>query len=398
MRMLDRKYEPLPAAELEQLQLERLQALIVRVRRNVRRYRETLGEARVTTLSDVQQLPVTTPDDLLTAFPYGMFALPLREVIRLHSAVGPDGRQIVIGHTRNDLTNWGRLTARQLSAAGVTAHDVIQICFEAGTLPGTAGYVLGAERIEASVIAEDPFHIEYQLAMLQNYRATVLITTPSNAAGLVRLLASRRVDPQSLSLRAVLLSRPVPASEREALRAGLFADIRCSFGVPEILDPGLCVECASGRLHVNEDHFLVEVKDGELLVSTLCREAMPLLRYRTRIACEIRREKCPCGRTGAVLLPGERLDDRLRVNEKPLYRSQIAGVLARTGAAGRAFDVDILEDKVLLRLALTADLFSDTMRTLFSLKQEIESEFFSRLGILTEVRFVEPRGIPHKQA
>jgi len=391
MSLFDPKHEAMPRDRLEQLQLERLQALLARLRRKVRRHREQISDVHVESLSDLGRLPVTEPEDLLTAFPYGLFALPLREVIRLHSAVGPNGMQLVIGHTRNDLAAWGRLVARQLAAASVSDHDVIQISFEGGDFREAAGYALGAEVIEASVIAEDPRHIEYQLAMLQNYKATVLVTTPTNAFELARLLEARSIDPQSLHLLTVLLSRPVPPEDREALRTGLFAEIRCNFGVKAVLDPGLCVECTEGNLHVNEDRFLVEARDGELLITTLCREAMPLLRYCTRIECEIGREACPCGRTGAILRPGRRLDGQLLVRETPLYASQVQEALARTRAAGHPFRLELSEEHVRVLIPVTSELFSDTMRNLVDLKKEIEAELRSRLGTGAEVQFFSGR-------
>lgn len=391
MRIFDRRYETLSRAELEQMQIERLQALLVRLKRNVRRYREKLADLRAETLADVARLPLTTPADLAESFPYGLFAFPLREVIRLHTAVGPEGKPLVIGHTRNDLAQWGRLVARQLVASGVTANDVIQICLGSGIYPRAAGYVLGAELIEASVIAEDPNHIDYQVAMLQNYRPTILITTPTNAHELVRILRERRIDPPSLHLRTVLLSRPVDPETREQLAAGLFAAVQCNFGVAEILDPGLCVECEAGHFHVHEDQFLVEICEGELVVTTLGREAMPLLRYRTRVAGSLRRDKCACGRTGAILEPGLRLDGRLCVNESSFYESQIAGVLAQTPVAGRPFHVSVAERQVRVSIEMSEGLFSDTIWSIETLKRQVESEFMARLSLKAEVRFIEPR-------
>lgn len=394
MSIFDRRYETMPRAELEQLQLERLQALLTRLKRNVRRYRERLGDLRVESLADLARLPFTTPEDMAAGFPYGMFAFPMREIIRLHTTTGPEGRPLVIGHTRNDLTQWGRLVARQLVASGVTANDVIQIGLGGGIYGGAAGYLFGAQVIEASLIAEDPTHIDYQLAMLQNYRPTVLITTPTNALELMRVLEQRRLDPQSLQLRTVLLSRPVPDETRSRLHDGLLATVQCSFGLGEILDPGLCVECEAGHFHVHEDHFLVEIQEGELVVTTLCREAMPLLRYRTRVAAELRRDKCSCGRTGVQLLPGGRLDRRLYVNEMPLYEGQIAGVLAQTGAAGRPFEVAVSERGLTLKIEMSEALFADTVWVLENLRRTIEQEFLNRLGIEAEVRFVNPRSSP----
>jgi phenylacetate-CoA ligase len=391
MSVFDRRHEMMPRDELEQLQLERLQALLVRLKRNVRRYREKLADLRVESLADLARLPFTTPEDMAESFPYGLLAFPLREVIRLHSTVGPEGKPLVIGHTRNDLVQWGRLVARQLVAGGVTANDVIQICMGGYTDPGASGYVLGAELIEASVIAEDPFHMDYQLAMLQNYRPTILITTPTNALELARTMEQRRIDPQSLHLRTVLLSRPVAKETRAQLAAGLFAAVQCNFGLGEILDPGLCVECEAGQFHVHEDHFLAEVWEGELVITTLAREAMPLLRFRTRVACESRRDQCACGRTGAVLKPGPRLDRRFCVNERPLYEGQVAGVLAHTKAAGHPFHLEVVDRRVVVSIEVTEELFADTTQFIANLKPDIESEFLARLGIEAEVRFVEPR-------
>lgn len=387
MNVFDSRNEMLDRSRIEQFQLERLQALAARLKRNVRRYRDCLSEIRIASLADLARLPVTEPEDLIASFPYGMFALPMREVMRLHSIVGPAGKQLVVGHTRNDLTHWGRLVARQLVATGVNAHDVIQIYFSGGDFESAFGFMRGAETIEASVAPDDPFHIEYQLATLINYRVTVLVTTPTNAFELAALMDRSGRAPQDLLLRHIILTRPISRDEREQLRTDLFAEVTCAFGVDEVLNPGLCVECPQGNMHVNEDQFLVETRDGELVVTTLCREAMPLLRYATRIACDARQENCPCGRTGIVLQPKGRLDDRLLINETPLYREQIESVLSGTAAANHAFTVETNDKSVTVVIDVTADLFRDTMRELLTLKEAVIREFATRLGIPAEVRF-----------
>ncbi len=392
MRIFDRRGELMERDLIEQVHLERLQALVARLKRNVRRWRERLGGVHVTRAEDVDQLPLTSPQDLLDAFPYGMFALPLREVVRLHSTVGPGGKPVVLGYSRNDLTQWARLTARQLVAAGVTSNDVIQISFGGGFFNEALGYLLGAELVGASVIPEDPFHIEYQLEALQKYRTTVLVTTPTNARELAELLDTLRIDPQSLHLRTLILSRPIPENEREFLEAGMFAQVRTGFGIPEVMAPGFALECDEHRLHVQEDQFLVEVRDGELVVTTLLREAMPLLRYRTRIMAELESGRCPCGRTGVQVLPGERLDGRLLVNEMPLYPEQIDGVLARTKAAGQPFRLHVSERAVVIEIEISENFFADEMRVLVDLKREIRLEFLDRLGVEAEVRYVSSAG------
>ncbi|MFO1475115.1 MAG: hypothetical protein U1F98_00515 [Verrucomicrobiota bacterium] len=393
MNVLDRRFELMPRPELEQFQLERLQAVLVRVKRHVRRYREKLGDATVESLADLARLPFTTPGDLAESFPYGLFAFPMREVIRLHSTLGPEGRPVVVGHTRSDLARWGRLAARQLVACGVTASDVIQVCFGGGVY-GAAGYLFGAQAVEASVIAEDPSHIDYQVAILQNYRPTILITTPSHALHLARILHRRRIDPPSLQLRTVLLSRPVPDSLRQQLAADLAASVRCNFGLPEILDPGLCIECEAGGFHVQEDQFLPEIHDGELVLTTLCREALPLLRYRTRVACEFIPGRCSCGRTGIRIAPGRRLDGRVQVHETSLYPSQAAEILARSPAAGQPFTFDFSENEIRLSIEMSDALFDDAVGLIEGCRRDIESEFLSRLGVPASVRFVEPRSRP----
>jgi len=208
---------------------------------------------------------------------------------------------------------------------------------------------------------------------------------------LMRIIDQKRMDPQSLHLRTILLSRPVPAPERELIGASLFAAVRCNFGISEALDPGFCTECEQGCFHAHEDQFLIESVDGELVVTSLNREAMPLLRYRTRVAGVLSREKCPCGRTGAIIHPGPRMDHRLLINETPLYPSQIAEALSQTAVAGRPFHAEVLERHLVIHLLMTPEFFSDTIWVLEKIKRQIQSDFLTRLGIEASVRFVEPR-------
>ena len=388
MRVFSRRYELMPRPELEQLQLERLQALVVRLTRNVRRYRERLEDMRLKSLEDLSQIPFTTPEDVAQSFPYGMFAVPLRQIVRLHSTMGPGGSRQVVGHTHNDLRQWGQLVARQLVAGGLTAKDVVLVCLAGDARRTRAGFALGAELVEASVIAEDPSHVDVAIALLHTYKPTTLITTPSNALELARALEVKKIDSQSLHLGTVLLTRPVERSVREELAARLQVELQANFGIAQIVDPGLCVECEAGHFHVYEDQFLVEEHDGELVVTTLCREALPLLRYRTRIACEIRREKCSCQRTGAILCPGKHLDGRLRIGETSLFEPQIAEVLGRSRAAGQSFTFEASERRLILSIEVTKDLMSDMMWQMVDWRREIEEEFLIHLGVEAEVRFV----------
>jgi phenylacetate-CoA ligase len=203
-------------------------------------------------------------------------------------------------------------------------------------------------------------------------------------------MEQRRMDPQSLQLRALVLSRPVSAELRAQLAAGLFTTVLCNFGITEILDPGLTLECESGRMHVQEDQFLPEIHDGELVVTTLGREALPLLRYRTRVSAALLREKCPCGRTGAILEPGPRLGHQHRVNEIEFYERQVCEALQQTPAAGNAVTLEITERRLILKVQMSKNLFADTLSFPAEFKRQIESEILTRLGIESEVQFMQP--------
>lgn len=391
MTIYDPRNETMNRDLLGQFQLERLQALLARLRRSVRRYRERLGDIRVESLKDISKLPFTSArEDLLDAFPYGMFALPLREVIRLQSSAGPGGRRIILGQSANDLDYWGRLAARQLAAASVTSHDIVHMSFGESLIGHAYGCMLGAERIEATIMPEDTRHTEYQLETLRNCRATVLITTPTHAGDLIDLLRSEREDPQSLQLRTVILTRPVSAERREEIENGLFARVSCDFGIQEIMDPGFCVECEHRNLHVNEDYFLVEEDQGELIVTTLRQEATPLLRYRTGTRCTLERRSCKCGRTGVILIPGGRLDDRFYVNEISVYPQQIAHVLEKTSAAGLPYRFEQSDRALLLFIEMSQSFFADRMSALQNPCAEIRAEFMARLGIPVTVTFTDP--------
>jgi phenylacetate-CoA ligase len=391
MNIFDRRHETIPRAELEQLQLERLQALMARLKRNVRSYRESIADTHVNSLADLASLPTITHKDLQKNLPYGLFALPLREVIRLYTVTGPDGGALVVSHTQNDLTQWGRLVARQLVAAGATANDIIQICLGDNASWAASGYVLGTGLIEATVIAEEPLHLDAQFAMLQSYRPTILVTTPSNAEALMAGMEQRRIEPQSLNLRSVILSRPVPDEFHERIRSALFATAHCTFGIDEVLNPGFCLECGEGVHHINEDHFLVESVNGELVVTTLLREAMPLLRYRTAIRGSISREKCACGRTFAALELDGRLDERMLVGEIPVYPDQISAVMKQAAPEAHLTKYEVVDRRLRLDIDITRGLFTDVMWQMINIRRKIETEFFTRLGVEAEVNFTAPR-------
>ena len=324
-------------------------------------------------------------------FPYGMFACPCARLVRLHPRSDPGARAGYRVHAhRPDPV--GAAGGPPACGQRVTPNDVVQICLGSGVYRARQGMSMGAETIEASVIAEET--VPYRFPSLPCCRVTGPPCShhTRHAGNSWRRWKHRKIDPPSLHLRTVLLSRPVSPELRQAFEAGLLVSVRCNFGVDEILDPGFCVECDEGHFHVNEDQYFIETRDGELVVTSLGREALPLLRYRTRIACEVHREKCPCGRTGAIVVPGPRLDGRLRVREAPLYECQIAEVLAQTRAAGHRFHVEVAEREVIVAIEMTSALFADVMWMLTDLQREIQNEFKTRLGLDADIRLITPRG------
>ena len=413
MPIFDVRNETLSRDLLNQLQLERLQAALNRAQRNVAWYRDALAEAGVSVedvraLDDLRRLPMMTGETLIRAYPYGLFAVPLREIIRLHSVMGPAGETVVTGYTRNDVSQWTRLAARTLAAAGVSETDVVQIGFAQGFFAEAMGFQFGAELLGASVIPTPARDVGEQIRMLRDYRATVLVTTPTHARQVLTALRAQKIEPQSLHLRTCMLSRPVPGEQqREALEQGLFAKVFMAFGLGEIFGPGVAAECRESEgLHINEDHVLVEMLEpesdepvpeghrGELVLTTLTREGYPLLRYRTGYLTAIWRCACSCGRNGAMLqsILG-RTDDRLLVNEVPVYPAQIETILAEVEHVTPHFRLNLREkaegDVLEVQVGVDEHVFGDKVRMLEALRSQTQDAIGRRLGVEADVKLVE---------
>ena len=251
--------------ELEQLQLERLQATLVRTWRNVPFYRRRFDEIGfdpegLRTLADIQRLPFTTKADLIQSYPYGMYAVPLRDVVRLHASGGTGSAAIVMAYSRNDIKTWSNLMARMLVAGGVTKDDVVQITFNYGLLAGAFGVHYGAERLGASVIPTSSGNTKRQLKIMQDYKTTVLVSTPGYALHLAEVARDAGLGPGSFSLRVGMLGgEPWSEEVRREIEERLHLIAIDNYGLSELLGPGIAGECTEKNgLHVNEDHFLVE--------------------------------------------------------------------------------------------------------------------------------------------
>lgn len=312
----DKEKECMDRKELNQLQLERLQSTIHRVYMNVPFYRKRFDSLGIDpddfgSLQDIRRLPFTTKNDLRNNYPYGLFAVPLREVVRIHASSGTTGMATVVGYTKNDLKTWSDLVARILTAGGITKDDVIQIAFNYGLFTGAFGLHYGAERVGASVIPISSGNTKRQVKIMQDFKTTALVCTPSYALLIADTIIEMGINPNSLSLRYGLFgAEPWSEAMRREIQEKLKIVATDNYGLSEVMGPGVAGECLEqSGLHINEDHFLVEVIDpdtleplpmgetGELVITTLTKEAFPMIRFRTRDLTRFIPGDCNCGRT-----------------------------------------------------------------------------------------------------
>ncbi|HWR97634.1 MAG TPA: phenylacetate--CoA ligase [Candidatus Methanoperedens sp.] len=417
MTIWDPRNETMSREDLGQLQLERLQATLHRVQRSVAFYRRRFAECgfdpdELRSLDELRRLPCTTRAELVQHHPYGLFAVPLREVVRLHASSSAGGRPVVVGHTARDIRTWGELAARVLVAGGVTRDDVVQIAFDYGMFPDGFGFHYGAERVGASVIPTSAARTAHQIGIMRDYRSTVLLAPPSVARALAAHLAEEGVDPTGLSLRVgIFCSEPWDEDLRVELESGLMLKAADAYAVGEVLGPGVAGECPQRTgLHLQEDHFIAEVVDpatgeprppgvqGELVLTTLTREAFPLIRYRTGDLTRLDPEPCGCGRTLARLARvAGRTDDMISVRGVHFFPGQIAAILtALTGTAPRfaiALRREGGQDCVEVRLEVSGENFFDEMRRQRLMVEEAGRRVREEIGIPARIRLVEPRSL-----
>ncbi len=402
---------------LEQLQLERLEATLTRVYRTLPFYRQRLDAAgvdpdAVRSVEDLRRVPFTTKEDLRASYPYGLFAVPLRDVVRLHASSGTTGLATVVGYTRNDLRHWGSAVARVLVAGGVTREDVVQVAFHYGLFTGGFGLHQGAELVGASVIPMSSGHSRQQLRIMQDYRTTALACTPSYAMHLADELLEAGVPRGALSLRLGLFGgEPWSEGLRRQLEEKLQISATDNYGLSEVLGPGVAGECGEKRgLHLAEDHLLAELVDpvsgaparpgavGELVLTTLTKEAFPLLRYRTGDLTTLTTERCACGRTlarmGRVL---GRTDDLLIVKGVKVYPSQIEAVLVALEGADPHYQIVLTRrasmDEATVLVEVSEAIFFDEMRRQSGLRETIARRLAEELGVHVAVRLVERKSL-----
>jgi phenylacetate-CoA ligase len=411
----------LPRSRIEVLQLKRLRAGVDRVSRAVPFYREKLTETAMTagairSLEDLARLPFTTKSDLRDNYPFGLLAVPMREVIRVHASSGTTGKPTVVAYTRNDIDLWSELMARSLTAAGVTADDVVHNAYGYGLFTGGLGFHYGAEKLGAAVIPVSGGNTKRQLMLMRDFGSTVLCCTPSYSLLLAEAAEIEGVNLRSLPLRVGLFgAEPWSERMREEIESRLGIVAINVFGLSEVIGPGVAVECLEKQgMHIFEDHFIPEIIDpstnepmpdgetGELVLTCITKEALPVIRYRTRDRTRLIREECACGRTSVRMerVVG-RTDDMIIVRGVNVFPSQIETVLLEAGEVEPYYQIVVDRgsghmDELDVLVEASASVYGN-QNHLALLEKRLSFEVQSALGITCKVKLVAPRAIERSE-
>ena len=412
------EYETMGRGELEELQFSRLQTTLRWAHENVPFYRSLWEEAGVRpgdvrSLEDLTKLPFMSQDDFRRAYPYGLFAVPLERVVRVHTSSGTTNWPAVVGYTRGDLNTWAELCARVVVAGGAQSHDVAQITFGYGLPTGAFGLQAGLERVGVTVIPASTGNTRRQLRIMRDYHTTLLVSAPSYALHLARIAGELGYGFGEMSLRAGLFgAEPWTNRVRGEIETVMGISATDNYGLSQVIGPGISGECSlKDGLHINEDHFIVEVidpetgervpegKEGELVFTSLTKEAVPVVRYRTGDVAAVNLEPCRCGRTFARHTKVySRTDDMLVIRGVNVYPWQVERVLETIEGLEPNFQIIVDRrgalDSVEVQIEMKPTFFPDEMRKFVEFKRLVEERLHRELGVRVQVRLVEPRSIP----
>jgi phenylacetate-CoA ligase len=421
MEIWNRHFECMDRGDLRQVQNERLRETVERVYFNVPYYRhkmqeEGLGPESINSVEDLTKLPFTTKVDLRDNYPFGLFAVPMSEIVRLHASSGTTGKPTVVGYTRNDIATWSEVMARTLTSAGANRNDFIQIAYGYGLFTGGLGLHYGGEKIGASVIPISGGNTVRQIQLMCDLGTTVLACTPSYALFLAEAIQDNGIDLNTIKLKAgVFGAEPWTENMRREIESKLRIKAIDIYGLSEVIGPGVASECIKQEgLHINEDHFYPEIIDpdsravlpegtlGELVFTTITKEGLPLIRYRTRDLTRLNYGKCKCGRTLVRMDKClGRSDDMLIVRGVNLFPSQIETVLLEMSEikphyriiVDRVNNLDTLE----LQVEVDEEFFLDKISQLQSLTGKLENNLESATGLTIKVTLVEPKTIERSE-
>jgi phenylacetate-CoA ligase len=412
------EYETMDREQLRALQFERLQMALRWAYNNVPLYRERWAESGlkpqdIKSLDDLSKVPFTTKADYRKHSPYGLFAVPLERVVRIQSSSGTTSAPTVVGYTRGDLNTWAELCARVSVAGGARAHDVAQIAFGYGLFTGALGMHAGLERVGTTVIPASTGNTRRQLTIMRDYKTTLIVCTPSYAMYIAEAAPELGFDFKDLRLRVGLFgSEPWTNELRDQIESRLNISATDNYGLSEVMGPGISGECQmKDGLHINEDHFVVEVVDpatgepvpegaqGELVFTSLTREATPVVRYRTGDLCSITTAPCVCGRTFARHTKVfARADDMLIIRGVNVYPSQVEAVLMAVEGVEPHFQIVLSNrgplDEMEVQIEVQPSFFPDAVRGLRKFEQKVEEALRQELGVRARVKLVEPKTLP----
>ncbi|MBR3955044.1 MAG: phenylacetate--CoA ligase [Clostridia bacterium] len=417
MKYWQEEIETASRETLDSLQSERLIATVKRVYEKVPMYRQRMDEAGVKpedikSIKDITKLPFTTKQDLRDTYPYGMFATDLSEVVELHASSGTTGKQIVVGYTEKDVHTWGEICARALVAAGADETDFVHVSYGYGLFTGGFGLHYGAQQIGATAIPVSAGQTKRQVTILEDFGSTILCCTPSYAMTIAEAVEQAGIDASKLPLKAGIFgAEPWTEEMRQYIEDKLKIKAYDIYGLTEVMGPGVSFTCEKQcGMHVNEDHFIIEVLDpetfepvpdgtiGEIVFTCITKDAFPVIRYRTKDLGYITREKCECGRSFARMskILG-RTDDMLIIRGVNVFPSQIETVLLEQGFApnymlvvDRVKNSDTLE----VQVEISADMFSDVTTALTAAERKLQIAIRELLGIQATVKLVAPNTLP----
>jgi phenylacetate-CoA ligase len=414
--------ETMPRQGMESIQLKRLQKLVARVYEKVKPYRAKMEAAGVKpsdirSLADLRKLPFTTKDDLRDNYPFGLFTVSLEEVVRVHASSGTTGKPTVVGYTAADIETWAEVMARCLAMANVTRGDMVHNAYGYGLFTGGLGAHYGAERLGATVIPVSGGNTKRQITIMRDFGSTVLLSTPSYALNLAEAMADVGVTPDQLKLRVGIHgAEPWSLNMREEVERKLGIRALDIYGLSEVIGPGVAMECPESErgMHVQEDHFLPEIVDpdtfeplpygeeGELVFTTLTKEAFPIIRYRTKDLSRLHVDECPCGRTLVRMekVTG-RTDDMLIIRGVNVFPSQIEHVLMGIDGVEPHYQIRVNREGTLDTMQVLVEvserIFHDEVKVLEGLARRIEAEVKDLLGVTCSIKLVEPRTIQRSE-
>lgn len=411
------KIECAAREEMKQIQSQRLKDTVQRIYHSVPSYRKKMQEAGLTphdirSVDDLSRLPFTTKADLRDNYPFGLFTVPMSEIVRLHASSGTTGKPTVVGYTRKDIQMWSEVVTRSLCMAGVHNLDIVQIAYGYGLFTGGLGLHYGTENLGASVIPISGGNTTKQIQLMEDFGSSVICCTPSYALNIAEVMKEQGVDPGNLKLRVGIFgAEPWTEAMRHEIEAKLGIKAIDIYGLSEIVGPGVSCECEHQcGMHIQEDHFLPEIIDpetlepvppgefGELVFTTITKEGIPLIRYRTRDLTRLIYEQCVCGRTLVRMVKCKgRSDDMLIIRGVNVFPSQIESVLLQMSETEPHYLLIIERegtlDTVTLMVEVQEQFFSDEVRKLQELRMKITKQLESVLGISVSVKLVEPKTI-----